>query len=107
MEEKDDYDVFIEEAENVIEHYTAGEDVQYELNRLLERALLVDPINAPCRDAEAINAYNLLKRAIDTESPINIPITPIIRQRQRSHSSNDHNNLNLPYIPDFLFSFVL
>ena len=27
MEEKDDYDVFIEEAENVIEHYTAGEDV--------------------------------------------------------------------------------
>uniref|UniRef100_A0A1I7T8P1 Uncharacterized protein n=1 Tax=Caenorhabditis tropicalis TaxID=1561998 RepID=A0A1I7T8P1_9PELO len=95
MDEKDDFDVFIEKAEKVIKLYEAGHNVNQETIELQKQALLLDPSTIPSTNihplliskivAEETNSKktfdtnfrqrkNILKLHLDNNNPLKQPV---------------------------------
>ncbi|ULU12106.1 hypothetical protein L3Y34_015449 [Caenorhabditis briggsae] len=89
MDEKDDFDVFIETAENVVRLIESGQDAEYEKYQLAKQADLVSSSNIPLADDVPAIVCKILanhKRSVKTEN------IQDVRKRRKSETSNSDIN---------------
>lgn len=90
MEEKDDFDIFIEKAENLVRLIEAGEDVEQEKEKLLEEAHRVDPSTVPSTSVEPVLVCKVLA---NLKYPSNSQIFQDTRKCEKVKLPNQNNIL--------------
>lgn len=117
MDEKDDFDLFLEEAEEVIRLHEAGYNVDNKNEQLRKRACSIDPSNVPSTSADPSDIVGMITEDIKSKNIFAQNLrkqrkTQVLKENNSKHktsdSSTETNTRSLPcgIILIFLISFL-
>lgn len=69
MEEKDDFDVFVEKADQVVRRWEAGEDIVQEIEQLKAEVHRVDPSSIPSPSVDPASVCKVLANLQYSDRP--------------------------------------
>lgn len=90
MEEKDDFDVFMEKADQVVRRWEAGEDIDEEREKLLQEGLRIDPSTIPSPSVEPVIVCKVLA---NLRCSRRLPIFPDLQSPGKAKPHNENKIL--------------